>query len=240
LVAGSDSGNFVFDQRIATKALRDIGPLAFLTDGEPFAGCLFHEMVIRDGRKMSKHLGNVVDPDELVERYGADTVRLAVLYAASPQRSLNWSDSAVTRAHRFLTQVWEYSHMKLAEAEAAAGQDGEHVQDTSEHLRLRLAKWSDTAVVKITEELEELEMHSAVRNVMRLFDRIKDFEKRVVARQGRLGPADQEALLEALTLLAQLLGPFAPHLAEELWIDLGSEEHSAQMPWPGVSSQVPA
>ncbi|MCW3067731.1 MAG: tRNA synthetase class [Solirubrobacterales bacterium] len=239
LVAGSDSGNFVFDQRIATKALRDIGPLAFLTDGEPFAGCLFHEMVIRDGRKMSKHLGNVVDPDELVERYGADTVRLAVLYAASPQRSLNWSDSAVTRAHRFLTQVWEYSHMKLAQAEAA-GQDGEHVQDTSEHLRLRLAKWSDTAVVKITEELEELEMHSAVRNVMRLFDRIKDFEKRVIARQGRLGPADQEALLEALTLLAQLLGPFAPHLAEELWIDLGSEEHSAQMPWPGVSSQVPA
>ena len=84
LVAGSDSGNFVFDQRIVTKALRDIGPLAFLADGEPFAGCLFHEMVIRDGRKMSKHLGNVVDPDELVERYGADTVRLAVLYAARP------------------------------------------------------------------------------------------------------------------------------------------------------------
>ena len=80
-----------------TKALRDIGPLAFLADGEPFAGCLFHEMVISDGRKMSKHLGNVVDPDELVERYGADTVRLAVLYAARPQKTLNWSDSAVLR-----------------------------------------------------------------------------------------------------------------------------------------------
>ncbi len=91
VVAGSDSGNFVFDQRIVTKALRDIGPLAFLPDGEPFAGCLFHEMVIRDGRKMSKHLGNVVDPDELVARYGADTVRLATLYAARPQRALNWS-----------------------------------------------------------------------------------------------------------------------------------------------------
>ena len=112
VVAGSDSGNFVFDQRIVTKALRDIGPLAFLGDGEPFAGCLFHEMVISDGRKMSKHLGNVVDPDALVERYGADTVRLAVLYAARPQRSLNWSDSAVLRCHRFLTQVWEYSHRK--------------------------------------------------------------------------------------------------------------------------------
>ena len=65
-------------------------------------------MVIRDGRKMSKHLGNVVDPDELVERFGADTVRLAVLYAARPQRSLNWSDSAVLRCHRFLAQVWDY------------------------------------------------------------------------------------------------------------------------------------
>src|SRR6202012_3633972 len=65
LVAGSDSGNFVFDQRIVTKALRDIGPLAFLADGEPFAGALFHEMVLSDGRKMSKHLGNVVDPDAL-------------------------------------------------------------------------------------------------------------------------------------------------------------------------------
>ena len=103
VVAGSDSGNFVFDQRIVTKALRDIGPLAFLGDGEPFAGCLFHEMVISDGRKMSKHLGNVVDPDALVERFGADTVRLAVLYAARPQRTLNWSDSAVLRSHRFLT-----------------------------------------------------------------------------------------------------------------------------------------
>ncbi len=99
-----------------TKALRDIGPLEFLADGEPFAGCLFHEMVIRDGRKMSKHLGNVVDPDELVERYGADTVRLAVLYAARPQKSLNWSDSAVLRCHRFLSQVWDFSHAKLAQS----------------------------------------------------------------------------------------------------------------------------
>ena len=221
-----------------TKALRDIGPLAFLADGEPFAGCLFHEMVIREHRKMSKHLGNVVEPDELVERYGADTVRLAVLYAASPQRSLNWSDSAVTRAHRFLTQVWEYSHFKLAEADRAAT-DGDEVDalvDSSEHLRLRLSKWGETAVEKVTEDMERLEVHSAVRNVMRLFERIKDFEKRVIARQGSLGRADREALLEALALLAQL----APHMAEELWIDFGRTEHAAQMPWPGVSFQVPA
>jgi leucyl-tRNA synthetase len=249
LVAGSDSGNFVFDQRIVTKALRDIGPLAFLADGEPFAGCLFHEMVIADGRKMSKHLGNVVDPDELLERYGADTVRLAVLYAARPQRSLNWSDSAVLRCHRFLTQVWEYSHAKLAEAhddsatgaqEASAPGDGEPIRDTTEHLRLKLSQWCGAGVARTTDDITSLEMHSAVRNVMRLFDRIKDFEKRVLARQGALSPADRDALLEALTLLAQLLGPFAPHLAEELWIAFGHNSDSAQTPWPGVSFQVPA
>ncbi len=156
VVAGSDSGNFVFDQRIVTKALRDIGPLAFLTDGEPFAGCLFHEMVISDGRKMSKHLGNVVDPDALVERYGADTVRLAVLYAARPQKTLNWSESAVLRAHRFLTQVWEFSQSRLAAAERLTAEelardadaDGRPVRDTTEHLRLKLSQWCEKGVEK--------------------------------------------------------------------------------------------
>jgi leucyl-tRNA synthetase len=269
LVAGSDSGNFVFDQRIVTKALRDIGPLAFLADGEPFAGCLFHEMVIRDGRKMSKHLGNVVDPDELVAKYGADTVRLATLYAARPQRSLNWSDSAVLRCHRFLAQVWEFSLRQLTGAEleradgkrdnAGSGGHGEvehtgaiigsdngspaiepsEIRDTTEHLRLKLSMWCAAAVERTTAEMESLEMHSAVRDVMRLFDRIKDFEKRVLARQDELSPADREALLEALTILIQLLGPFAPHLAEELWIAFGHEADT-QTPWPGVSSLTPA
>jgi leucyl-tRNA synthetase len=261
LVAGSDSGNFVFDQRIVSKALRDIGPLAFLADGEPFAGCLFHEMVIRDGRKMSKHLGNVVDPDELVAKYGADTVRLATLYAARPQRSLNWSDSAVLRCHRFLAQVWEFSLRQLAadpertdrttaDGEGStgamagsvngepAGDPGE-AKDTTEHLRLKLSTWCAAAVEKTTAEMESLEMHSAVRDVMRLFDRIKDFEKRVLARQPELSPADRDALLEALTVLIQLLGPFAPHLSEELWIASGNDGDT-QTPWPGVSSLTPA
>jgi len=251
VVAGSDSGNFVFDQRIVTKALRDLGPLAFLAEGEPFAGCLFHEMVIRDGRKMSKHLGNVVDPDELVARYGADTVRLATLYAARPQRALNWSDSAVLRCHRFLTQVWDFTQSQLAAASATVGEgdqaaavdregtEGERMRDTTEHLRARLEKWCAAAVEKTTEEMLALEMHSAVRNVMRLFDRIKDFEKRVLARTAALSTTDRDALLGALGVLAQLLAPLAPHLAEELWIELGSDEDD-QIPWPGVSSRVPA
>jgi leucyl-tRNA synthetase len=253
VVAGSDSGNFVYDQRTVTKALRDIGPLAFLGDGEPFAGCTFHEMVISDGRKMSKHLGNVVDPDELVARFGADTLRLAVLYAAGPQRTLNWSDSAVLRCHRFLTQVWDYAvahihaRARLAgepvadELDGAQPRDGraQTTKDTTEHLRVRLSKWCQAAVDRVSEDMDGLEMHSAVRNVMRLFDRIKDFEKRVRARTGELGAADRAALLDALGLLCRLLAPMAPHIAEELWIELGNDA-AVQTPWPGLSFQMAA
>jgi leucyl-tRNA synthetase len=244
VVAGSDSGNFVFDQRTVTKALRDIGPLEFLGDGEPFAGCLFHEMVIRDGRKMSKHLGNVVDPDELVAQYGADTIRLAVLFAARPQRSLNWSDSDVKRCHRFLRQLWDYSHARFAldpnelsqGATGRASSDGEQPvamgPDKTEHLRKRLGQWCETAAEKITEDTRELEMHSAVRNVMRLFDRIRDYEKRVIAKRGSLCAEDHEALVRALGMLARVLMPFAPHMAEQLLIDSTPDGAEIDASWP--------
>jgi leucyl-tRNA synthetase len=236
VVAGSDSGNFVFDQRIVTKALRDIGPLAFLADGEPFGGCLFHEMVVRDGRKMSKHLGNVVDPDELVDGYGADTVRLAVLYAARPQKSLSWNDSAVAHCHRFLRQLWDYCHRHLDQAREAPT-DGEAPAlgpEKTEHLRTRLAKWCEIAIEKITEDMTDLETHSAVRNVMRLLDRIKDYEKRVLAKRGSLCEQDSTALLDALSLLCRVLAPFAPHVAEELLLALakGDSEQAIDCSWP--------
>ena len=91
--------------------------------------------------------------------------------------------------------------------------------DKTEHLRKRLGQWCETAVEKITEDTRELEMHSAVRNVMRLFDRIRDYEKRVIAKRGRLCAEDYEALIEALQMLARVLMPFAPHIAEQLLID---------------------
>jgi leucyl-tRNA synthetase len=231
LVAGSDSGNFVFDQRIVTKALRDIGPLQFIAQGEPFAGCLFHEMVIRDGRKMSKHLGNVVDPDELLAKYGADTVRLALLYAARPQRSLNWSDSAVAHCHRFLMNLWKYANANFASA-ANAPSDSDADAASTEFLRVRLKKWCETAIEKITEDFEGLEMHSAVRNVMRLFERIKGFEKLVVQKRGELVGEDLAALVDALGLLAAVLAPLAPHISEELWIASGREVLETDIPWP--------
>ncbi len=214
LVAGSDSGGFVFDQRVVTKALRDLGPFSFMQEGEPFAGCLFHEMVIADGRKMSKHLGNVVDPDELVEQYGADTVRLAILYAAGPAKTLNWNDGALRFANRFLHNVWEYSQQRF-ESVAEAPVDDDAAADTA-FLRDRLRKWCENGLTRITADVEDLQMHKAVRNVTRLFERIQDFEKRVVKRRGELSRADAEAQAEALALLAEALVPFAPHAGEAL------------------------
>jgi leucyl-tRNA synthetase len=237
LVAGGDSGGFVFDQRIVTKALRDIGPFAFLADGEPFAGCLFHEMVIADGRKMSKHLGNVVNPDELVEQYGADTVRLAILYAAGPAKTLNWSDGALRFANRFLRGLWTYSQDRFAALEDTP-HDAEAAADT-EFMRDRLRKWCENGLARITDDTEQLQMHKAVRNLTRLFERIQDFEKRVVQRRGQLDRADAEAQIAALSLLARALAPFAPHTAEELLLGSGAEE-SVVLPvrWPD-SAPIP-
>ena len=231
LVAGNDSGGFVFDQRVVTKALRDIGPFAFMEEGEPFAGCLFHEMVIADGRKMSKHLGNVVNPDELVGEHGADTVRLAVLYAAGPAKTLNWSDGAVRFAGRFLRGLWNYTHERLAGLEGLA-HDPEAAADT-EHMRDRLRKWCENGLSRITEDVEQLQMHKAIRNITRLFERIQQYEQRVIKRRGQLDRADAEAQLAALALLAQTLVPFAPHIAEELLVATGVEDTAAALErWP--------
>lgn len=237
LVAGGDSGGFVFDQRIVTKALRDHGEFAFMERGEPFAGCLFHEMVIADGRKMSKHLGNVVNPDELVEQYGADTVRLAVLYAAGPAKTLNWSDGAVRFANRFLRGFWTYAHDRFAQLPELA-HDPEAAADT-EHMRDRLRKWCDNGLERITADTAELQMHKSIRNITRLFERIQDFEKRVVQRRGQLDRADAEAQAAALVLLAQVLMPFAPHAAEEILLASGRPDAAELVGrWPG-EAEIP-
>ncbi|MGD9737332.1 MAG: class I tRNA ligase family protein [Solirubrobacterales bacterium] len=230
LVAGGDSGGFVFDQRIVTKALRDIGPFAFMAEGEPFAGCLFHEMVIADGRKMSKHLGNVVDPDELVARYGADTVRFAILRAAGPAKTLNWSEGEIKFASRFLRNLWTYSQDRFVALEEHR-HDPEAAADT-EHLRDRLRKWCEAGLEKISEDTAELQMHQAIRNITRLFERIGQYEKRVIQRRGQLDRADAEAQVAALVLLARTLVPFAPHTAEALLLASGRVDAETLGEWP--------
>ncbi len=239
LVAGGDSGGFVFDQRIVTKALRDHGEFAYVADGEPFEGCLFHEMVIADGRKMSKHLGNVVDPDELVAEFGADTVRVAVLWAAGPAKTLNWSDAAIRFANKFLRGFWTYAHDRFVELDLAK-HDPEKAAET-EFMRERLRKWCDNGLERITADTADLQMHKSIRNLTRLFERIQDFEKQLKKR-GQLDRVDAEALVAAILLLARALQPFAPHAAEAILIDSGRVT-SDELPgtWPDAAGiPVPA
>ncbi len=159
------------------------------------------------------------------------------------------------RCNRFLNQLWTYcvrfpdaslaadghepGEAKAGEAAAQEAGEAQSARDT-EHLRRRLEKWIEAAVERTTKDMESLEMHSAVRNVMRLFERIKDYEQRVLARRGNLGELDRRGLVDALLALTQMLAPLAPHIAEELWVVLCNEDDASQMPWPGVSFQVPA
>jgi leucyl-tRNA synthetase len=177
---------------------------------------------------MSKHLGNTVVPHEIVERFGADTLRLAMLHAAAPAKAFTWDESLLTYSSGFLRRLWAFAEPRLS---AASGQPAG--LDVSDGLRRRLAGWCDTATAKITENYSRLDMHRAARNVVTLFERIEDFEKRVAARREPT-PEDREAVVHALLELIRLLAPIAPHIAEELWALSGSEGFVADAGWPGA------
>ena len=187
LVAGGDSGGFVFDQRIVTKALRDIGPFAFIEDGEPFAGCLFHEMVIADGRKMSKHLGNVVNPDELVER-----VRRRHGAARRPLRGRAGEDAELERRRAALRQPLPAQPLDLLAGPLRGARGRSRTTPrpppTPSSCATACANGARTASPGSPRTSSELQMHKAVRNITRLFERIQDFEKRVVKRRGAARP----------------------------------------------------
>ncbi len=224
-INGADTGNFVLDQRTTSKMLRDLGHFTWLPDGECYRTTFTHEMVQLDGRKMSKHLGNTVTPYEIVERYGADALRLATLHAAAPAKAFTWDDSLLTYSTSFLRRLWAYAEPRLS-----AG-SGPAELDLSDGLRRKLAGWCDTAVTKVTENYARLDMHRATRNVISLLERIEDFEARVVARREPTA-SDREAIVYALRVLLQLLTPVAPHIAQELWARSGSEGFVADAGWP--------
>ena len=228
IVWGADAGGYMFDQRLIGKVLQDLEELPPLEAREPFANALMHQMIRMDGRKMSKHLGNVVDPNELIGRVGADVVRLAVLNAASPGKAFNWNDQPVRHCQSFLETLWDYAEPRLREWNQPPG--GEI--DASGRLRRRLSTWCRVACDKITVNLEQLEMQRATHNTMLLLTRIQGFEKRAVDQRGELDDADREAIAAALLLLVQMLAPCTPHIAEELWAVAGNETLLSATPWP--------
>ena len=205
--------------RFFTKVLRDAGLVGF---DEPFTNLLTQGMVIKDGSKMSKSKGNVVSPEEIIAKYGADTARLFILFAAPPERDLEWSDQGVEGASRFLSRVWRIVG-QFAEVVKAAPDTYDVSALTKEEKELR--RILHVTVKKVTEDIRDRFMfNTAISSIMELVNAFYVFQDRTDANAG---------LLREVTLdLIKILAPFAPHITEELWSRLVGKGSIHKQSWP--------
>jgi len=214
--------------RFFTKFFADIG---LCHAREPFTNLLTQGMVIKDGAKMSKSLGNVVDPDEIISKYGADTARLFILFAAPPANDLDWSERGVEGAHRFLNRVWRLVEENLA---VFSGENG-HVpvpMSSLKESRFRdLKRKIHTTIRDVTRDIDlEKQFNTAVARLMELLNALASFR-----------PEDETGctlLREGLEVLLSSLNPFCPHISEELWQMSGHEEPLAMLPWPACEEEA--
>jgi leucyl-tRNA synthetase len=207
--------------RFFTKVIRDLG----LFDGdEPFQNLLTQGMVIKDGAKMSKSKGNVVDPDFILTKYGADTARLFSLFAAPPERDLDWNDQGVEGAYRFLHRIWAivYKHRDVIKDIRPAG---------AEARGDRLYRKAHLTIKKVTEDIERaFHFNTAIAALMELVNEMYDYTS------SGLDNKKLPVLRSAIDALTLLLSPFAPHFAEALWESMGNTGSIANMPWPSYDA----
>ena len=206
--------------RFFTKVMRDLG---LLDANEPFANLLTQGMVLKDGSVMSKSKGNIVDPTELIEKYGADTVRVFSLFAAPPEKELEWSDEGIEGVSRFLNRVWRIVEQY---APLVKGISAEYDPDELPESARELRRISHTTLKRVTVDIgERLHFNTAISAIMEqvnhlyLIDELKDKSSRA-------------ALKESLEVLVIALSPFAPHISEELWEKLGNEAGILNTSWP--------
>lgn len=228
IVWGSDAGGYLFDQRATARFLQAAGVLPRMPMDEPFEGALMHQMVQMGGKKMSKHLGNVVSPAELIEEAGADAVRFAVLAATAPAKAFSWDSQLLANARRFLDELWAYATPRLREWGHLRSADK---PDRGSRRRRQLDRWSSTALAKAASAYDRLEMQRVAANLELLLERIQEFEGHVRDGQ-RVAAGDQRAIVDALTGLVIALAPLAPHVAEELWEAAGNDGMLASASWP--------
>ena len=205
--------------RFFTKVLYDAGLVQCL---EPFTNLLTQGMVIKDGAKMSKSKGNVVTPEEIFEKYGADTARLFILFASPPERELDWSDQGVEGAWRFLNRVWRLVNNNV-DLIKAAGEAKESASEEDTGLRRQLHE----TIKKVTEDIERFNFNTAISAIMELVNGIYRYQDKL-----ELAEQNPALLREVLEKTVLLLAPFAPHLTEELWRILGHDGSVHQQDWP--------
>jgi leucyl-tRNA synthetase len=201
--------------RFFTKVMRDLG---LITNHEPVEKLFTQGMVLKDGAAMSKSLGNVVGTDEMVERYGADTVRLFVLFAAPPERDLDWQDLGVEGMYRFLGRVYRFVTRNLDRVGQAPG-----LPDSK-----ALRKLHQT-VRKVTEDFESRwHFNTSIAAIMELMNELQALEQQL----------SRAALAEILEKLVLLLAPFVPYLAQELWEELGRTGPVFRQAWPDYDPEL--
>lgn len=213
--------------RFFVKVLRDAGLVDY---DEPFSNLLTQGMVIKDGAKMSKSLGNVVSPEEILSKYGADTARLFILFAAPPERELEWSDQGVEGSFRFLNRIWrivqafeailaqkvtEYNHSNLSEADKD------------------LRRVLHSSIKKVTNDIEtRFNFNTAISTMMELVNALYAYKE--AAKEPNAG-----LIYEAISDLIKMMSPFVPHITEELWrgaIDANSSVH--EQSWPECDEEA--
>ena len=199
--------------------LHDIG---LSKEEEPFKNLLTQGMVIKDGAKMSKSLGNVVSPAEIQARYGSDTARLFILFAAPPEKELDWSDEGVEGSYRFLNRVYrlvyEYINDIRGDREVPEGFTANNAADKSLNFML------NTAIKKVTEDAGgRFNFNTAIASIMELVNEMYKYKN---------GDINLPLFNKAIETLLTLLDPFSPHIAEELWSQLGHTDRLYNRAWP--------
>ncbi len=202
--------------RFFNKLMRDLG---LLSHDEPFTNLLTQGMVLKDGAKMSKSKGNTVDPQEMIDRYGADTVRLFMMFAAPPEQSLEWSDAGIEGAHRFVKRLWR---MAIAHIDAgpAPALDVDALDDEQRQVRRKLHE----TINKVGDDIgRRFTFNTAIAAVMELMNEL-----------GRLDRSEQSRALmqEALEAVVLMLSPIVPHITHELWQRLGKDGLVVDAAWP--------
>jgi len=207
--------------RFFNKLMRDAG---LIEHDEPFENLLTQGMVLKDGTKMSKSKGNTVDPQALIEKYGADTARLFMMFAAPPEQSLEWSDAGVDGAYRFIKRVWNIvtkhcQHIEQTNAIASLNIDSLSAEQRG--LRMKVHK----TVEKVTDDIgRRYTFNTAIAAVMELMNSLTKFED--TSEQGLA------VMQESLELVVLVLSPIVPHITHELWQALGHDENIVSHSWP--------
>ena len=203
--------------RFYHKLMRDAG---LVSCDEPFTRLLTQGMVLKDGAKMSKSKGNTVDPQALIERYGADTVRLFMMFAAPPEQSLDWSDSGVEGASRFLKRLWRFVAAHLASGPAAPV-DAAALDAAQRELRRKVHE----TIAKVSDDVgRRYTFNTAIAAVMELIN--------ALTRAEDDSPQGRAVMREAVEAVVLLLAPVVPHVCQALWESLGRDGLVIDAPWP--------